>query len=119
MEYQNSITFANQLDEQDPLKGFRSQFLVPQHNGKDAIYFCGNSLGLQPVTAKQYIDAQLNNWKELAIESFFAGDTPWLDYHKDMTATLAAIVGAKSEEVSIQNSLTVNLHLLMVSFYKP
>jgi len=119
MNYHDNLDFALQLDEQDSLKEYHSKFLVPQHNGKDAIYFCGNSLGLQPVTAKQYINDQLNNWKELAIEGFFTGDDPWLDYHKNLTGTLADIVGAKKEEVSIMNSLTVNLHLLMVSFYKP
>jgi kynureninase len=119
MNYQNSLEFASQLDEQDPLKDFQSQFLIPQHNGKDAIYFCGNSLGLQPKAARKYLDDQLNNWKDLAIEGFFAGDDPWLGYHKKLTGTLSAIVGAKNEEVSIMNSLTVNLHLLMVSFYKP
>ncbi|MDB5111749.1 MAG: kynU, partial [Mucilaginibacter sp.] len=87
--------------------------------GNDAIYFCGNSLGLQPVTAQPYINNQLTNWKELAIEGFFTGDDPWLVYHKKLTHTLAALVGAKNEEVSVMNSLTVNLHLLMVSFYKP
>jgi len=119
MNYQNNLAFATQLDEQDPLKDFKSQFYAPRHNGKDAIYFCGNSLGLQPLSAQQYIDAQLNNWKELAIEGFFIGDDPWLNYHKEITGTLAGIVGAKKEEVSIMNSLTVNLHLLLVSFYKP
>ncbi len=119
MEFQNSLAFANQLDEQDPLKDFRQQFLIPQHNGKDAIYLCGNSLGLQPKAAQQYITDQLNNWKDLAIEGFFQGEAPWLDYHKKLTPILAQIVGAKNEEVSIMNSLTVNLHLLMVSFYQP
>jgi len=119
MTYQNTLEFATQLDEQDPLKDFRSQFLVPQHNGKDAIYLCGNSLGLQPITARQYINDQLTNWKNLAIEGFFNGDDPWLGYHKKLTNTLAGILGAKSEEITVMNSLTVNLHLLMVSFYKP
>jgi kynureninase len=119
MNYQNTLDFAAQLDEDDPLKDFQSQFLIPQHNGKDVIYFCGNSLGLQPKPAQQYINDQLNNWKGLAIEGFFTGDDPWLDYHKTLTPILAEIVGAKNEEVSIMNSLTVNLHLLMVSFYKP
>jgi kynureninase len=119
MNYENNLDFATRLDEQDPLKDFKAEFLSPQHNGKDAIYFCGNSLGLQPVAAQQYINDQLNNWKELAIEGFFTGDDPWLNYHKKLTDTLAVIVGAKNDEVSIMNSLTVNLHLLMVSFYKP
>jgi len=119
MTYQNNIEFATQLDEQDPLKDFRSQFLIPKHNGKDTIYFCGNSLGLQPVTARQYVEDQFTNWQNLAIEGFFEGDDPWLSYHKRLTGTLSAIVGAKNDEVTIMNSLTVNLHLLMVSFYKP
>ena len=119
MTYQNTLEFATELDEQDPLKDFRSQFLVPQHNGKDAIYLCGNSLGLQPVNAQQYINDQLANWKNLAIEGFFNSDDPWLGYHKKLTHTLGGILGAKSEEITVMNSLTVNLHLMMVSFYKP
>jgi len=119
MIYHNTLEFASQLDEQDILKGFQSQFLVPKHNGRDAIYLCGNSLGLQPVTAQKYINDQLTNWKELAIEGFFAGNDPWLGYHKKLTHTLAGILGAKNEEITVMNSLTVNLHLLMVSFYKP
>jgi kynureninase len=119
MIYQNTSEFALHLDEQDPLKDFRSQFLIPKHNGKDAIYFCGNSLGLQPVTAQKLVDRQFQTWKDLAIEGFFQGDEPWLSYHKGLTKTLASIVGAKSDEVTAMNSLTVNLHLLMVTFYKP
>ena len=119
MNFQNTLEYATQLDEQDPLKDFQGKFLVPKHNGKDAIYFCGNSLGLQPATARQYINDQMGNWQELAIEGFFAGEDPWLGYHKKLTGTLASIVGAKSEEITIMNSLTVNLHLLLVSFYKP
>jgi kynureninase len=119
MEYYNTIEFAKHLDEQDPLKNFKQQFLAPKHHGKDAIYLCGNSLGLQPKTAQQYVNAQFANWQTLAIEGFFEGDDPWLNYHQQLTGTLAGIVGAKKEEVSVMNSLTVNLHLLMVSFYKP
>jgi kynureninase len=119
MIYQNTLEFATQLDEQDPLKEFQSKFHVPQRNGKDAIYFCGNSLGLQPVAARQYIDEQFDTWKNLAIEGFFKGSEPWLGFHKRLRHTLAGILGAKEDEVSIMNSLTVNLHLLMVSFYKP
>jgi len=119
MHYENTLAFARQLDEQDPLKDFRSRFLVPKYNGREAIYLCGNSLGLQPVTARENVNEILSNWQELAIEGFFIGDNPWLGLHKRLTDTLSAIVGAKSEEVTIMNSLTVNLHLLMVSFYKP
>ena len=119
MKYQNTLAFAQQLDDEDPLKDFRHQFLVPKHNGKDVIYFCGNSLGLQPVTAQKYVNEQFDSWKDLAIEGFFNGDNPWLGFHKRLTQTLSGILGAKNEEVSVMNSLTVNLHLLMVSFYQP
>jgi kynureninase len=119
MEYKNSADFARRLDEQDPLQAFRKQFLIPQHNGQDAIYMCGNSLGLQPKATQQYIINQLSNWQKLAVEGWFQGDEPWLQYHKQLLQPLANIVGAQPEEVTIMNSLTVNLHLLMVSFYRP
>ena len=119
MIFQNTLQFAEVLDEADSLKNFKSKFIVPKHNGRDVIYLCGNSLGLQPVTARQYVNEIFTGWSELAIEGFFQGDNPWLSYHKKLTKTLAGIVGAKNEEVSVMNSLTVNLHLLMVSFYKP
>jgi kynureninase len=119
MIYQNTIEFASDLDGQDPLKDFPKLFLTPKHNGKDVIYLCGNSLGLQPVAAQKYIDDQFTNWKNLAIEGFFTGDDPWLGYHKNLTHTLAGILGAKDDEVTVMNSLTVNLHPLMVTFYQP
>src|ERR1700733_10182342 len=103
MIYHNTLEFANQLDEKDPLKDFKSQFLVPKHNGNDAIYLCGNSLGLQPVTAQKYINDQLSNWKELAIEGFFAGNDPWLGYHNKLTHTLSNILGAQNEEITVMN----------------
>ncbi|MFC0517929.1 kynureninase [Mucilaginibacter angelicae] len=119
MNYQNDLTFARQQDEQDPLKNFRSRFLIPRHKGEDAVYLCGNSLGLQPVSAQQYLADQLNTWQNLAVEGWFQGDDPWLDYHKQIQSSIARIVGAQENEVAVMNSLTVNLHLLMVSFYKP
>jgi len=119
MDYQNTLAFATQLDEQDSLKGFRNNFLIPQHNGQDAIYLCGNSLGLQPVSAQQYITEQLNAWQQLGVEGWFNGNDPWIAYHKQLSGPLSAIIGAKEDEVTVMNSLTVNLHLLMVSFYKP
>jgi kynureninase len=119
MTYQNTLAFALEMDEKDPLKGFRSQFLFPLHKNKQAIYLCGNSLGLQSVSAKKYIDNQLNAWHEFGVEGWFNGDEPWLAYHKQLTGTLSGIVGAKAGEVTVMNSLTVNLHLLLVSFYKP
>lgn len=119
MIYQNTLEFTNGLDEQDELKHFRDEFLVPQHNGKDVIYLCGNSLGLQPRSTEKHIGNQLNQWKEFGVEGWFDGDEPWLRYHKQLKSPLASIVGALTEEITIMNSLTVNIHLLLVSFYKP
>src|ERR1700756_1121075 len=119
MEYQNTLEFALQMDAQDELKAFRAQFLIPQHNGRDVIYLCGNSLGLQPKNASKYLHDQLDAWHKFGVEGWFEGDDPWLAYHTRLTGTLSKIVGAKKEEVTVMNSLTVNLHLMMVSFYQP
>ena len=119
MIYQNTLAFAESLDAGDGLKHFRDEFLIPQHNGKDAIYLCGNSLGLQPVSAQKYLAAQLNSWKDLAVEGWFKGDDPWLEFHHGLKQPLASLTGAKIDEITVMNSLTVNLHLLFVSFYKP
>jgi kynureninase len=119
MIYQDTLPFALQLDEQDALKSFRDEFLIPKHNGHTAIYLCGNSLGLQPRSAKRYIQDQLNAWEDNAVEAWFMGDEPWLKYHKALLGPLSNILGAKQTEITVMNSLTVNLHLLMVSFYKP
>jgi len=119
MEYQNTLAFALQMDESDPLKHFRNKFLFPKHEGRDAIYLCGNSLGLQPVSAQKYLNEQLAVWQDFGVEGWFNAKDTWLSYHNGLTGTLAAIVGAKKEEITVMNSLTVNLHLLMVSFYKP
>ncbi|RYZ97266.1 MAG: kynureninase, partial [Sphingobacteriaceae bacterium] len=119
MQYQPTPEFARQLDEQDSLKHLRNQFLMPRHNGMDVIYLCGNSLGLQPASAQKYIAEQLSAWQNKGVEGWFDGDAPWLGYHKEVAALAAPIVGAKNTEIAIMNSLTVNLHLLLVSFYKP
>jgi len=119
MDYQNNLAFAIEQDDLDPLKEFRDRFLIPKHNGKDAIYLCGNSLGLQPKSAAQYVADQMATWQNLAVEGWFHGNDPWLEYHKPLAKSVARIVGANENEVAIMNSLTVNLHLLMVSFYKP
>src|ERR1700744_6592671 len=118
MEYDDAPEFANYLDALDELKDFRNEFLFPQHNGKDAIYLCGNSLGLQPKGVQQYVNAQLGNWQEHAVEGWFNSDDPWLQYHEQLKKPLSNILGAKAGEVTVMNSLTVNLHLLLVSFYK-
>lgn len=119
MEYHNTLEFALQMDVQDPLRDFRDKFLIPQHNGRDVVYLCGNSLGLQPRSAVKYLQDQLDAWHKHGVEGWFEGDSPWLSYHHRLTGTLSAIVGAKREEITVMNSLTVNLHLLMVSFYRP
>lgn len=119
MEYQNNYEFAQKMDETDPLRLCRDEFLIPQHRGKDVIYLCGNSLGLQPKAARRYVDEQLGRWQSHAVEGWFDGDKPWINYHKQLASPLSRIVGALECEVSAMNSLTVNLHLLMVSFYKP
>lgn len=119
MIYQDTLEFAESLNARDELKHFRNEFLIPRHEGRDAIYLCGNSLGLQPVSAQKYLEAQLDSWKNLAVEGWFQGDDPWLQYHHQLKQPLANLTGARTEEVTIMNSLTVNLHLLFVSFYNP
>src|SRR5260370_29191288 len=118
MIYQDTLEFAESLDAQDELKHLRKEFLLPQHQGKDAIYLCGNSLGLQPVSVAKYIASQLNSWEELAVEGWFEGDDPWLQFHHQLKQPLANLTGAKNEEITVMNSLTVNLHLMFVSFYR-
>ena len=119
MSFENSLDFARSLDEKDPLKKYRSQFYFPQHEGKNVIYFTGNSLGLQPKTTRSYIEEILKDWKELGVEGHFDAEKPWWDYHERFAEDLSKIVGAKPSEVTVMNTLTVNLHLLMVSFYRP
>lgn len=119
MKFENSIAFAKQLDNNDSLKHFKQKFFVSQHNGKDCIYFTGNSLGLQPKNTLNEIQDVLNNWATLAVEGHFKGDNPWMHFHDKLTTPLAKIVGCLPHEVVVMNSLTVNLHLMMVGFYKP
>lgn len=119
MEYDYSLAYAQELDSNDELRFFREKFLFPQVNGSPALYFCGNSLGLQPKTTRDYIDRILNDWSEHAVEGHFKIDDPWLTYHEKLKQAMAAIVGAQIDEVTVMNSLTVNLHLMMVSFYRP
>ena len=119
MIYQDTYEFATALDAEDELNHFRNEFLIPQYNCRDAIYLCGNSLGLQPVSAQKYLSAQLSTWKDLAVEGWFQGDDPWLQFHNQLKKPLANLVGANIEEITVMNSLTVNLHLLFVSFYNP
>lgn len=119
MNFQNTLAFAQAADAEDALARFRSQFLLPQHNGKEALYFLGNSLGLQPKRTKEAIDCVLQQWQEAGVESFFRGDEPWLGMHQQLTVPLSKIVGAMPHEIVVMNSLTVNLHLMLTSFYTP
>jgi kynureninase len=119
MNFENSLQFAKGLDESDPLRSFRSEFIIPAVNGKEQIYFLGNSLGLQPKRTEVAIKDVLNQWADYGVEGFFKGSKPWLYSHDELTKPLAAIVGALPHEVVVMNQLTVNLHLMLVSFYKP
>ena len=119
MNFENNLAFAQELDQHDPLKDLRNEFLFPQQYGKPFIYLCGNSLGLQPITARKVLEEQMLNWQNYAVEGWFEGDSPWMFYHKELKRLMAPLVGAKPSEVCPMNTLTVNLHLLMVSFYKP
>jgi kynureninase len=119
MKFENNLQFAKSLDAQDELSKYRNEFIFPQINNKNVIYFTGNSLGLQPKSAKKYVDEVMNDWANLAVEGHFYADKPWWDYHERFCQPLSEIVGAKPTEVGVMNTLTVNLHLLMVSFYKP
>ncbi len=119
MTFENNFSFAKQCDDQDPLKEYRSRFNYPSKDGHPYIYFCGNSLGLQPKTTVTEISKELEGWSAMGIKGYFKGDKPWVDYDKNLSASMAEIVGAKTEEVVVMNTLTVNLHFMMVSFYNP
>lgn len=117
--FENTIEFAKILDIDDPLKDFREKFLIPSINGKEQVYFLGNSLGLQSKNIKEEINKILDQWAGFGVEGFFIGKDRWLDYHDQLTKPLSGIVGAKPDEITVMNQLTVNLHLMMVSFYQP
>lgn len=119
MTYENNGAFALELDENDELRGFRSEFIFPQQNGRNKIYFTGNSLGLQPIRAKEAIQQELDDWGEYGVDGHFEATNPWYSYHEPFKEKLAQIVGAKSSEVTPMGGLTGNLHNLMVSFYRP
>jgi kynureninase len=115
----NTLQYAQELDEQDSLKKYKDAFIIPQHNGKFVHYFCGNSLGLQPKTVERFLKTELESWAKYGVEGHFMGKNPWMPYHHLFKEILSEIVGAKPHEVSVMNTLTTNLHLLMVSFYRP
>ncbi len=119
MIFENSQAFAKQMDEQDPLKHFRDKFYIPIVNGQESIYFTGNSLGLQPKTTQDYVLNELEDWASFGVEGHFHARQPWFSYHEMFPNLLTRIVGALPEEIVVMNQLTVNLHLLMASFYQP
>lgn len=119
MNFDYTLAFAKTQDQADPLADLRNDFLFPKQHGKPFIYLCGNSLGLQPKAAREVMEQQMTNWENLAVEGWFEGEEPWMFYHKKLKSLMAPIVGASPLEVCPMNTLTVNLHLLMVSFYKP
>jgi len=118
--FQNNLEYAQRLDELDELQKYRSQFYFPkQKNGSPHLYLCGNSLGLQPRSTEAHIRQELEDWKNLGVAGHFQGDNPWTQFHSILTEAMANVVGAKPIEVVVMNTLTVNLHLMMVSFYQP
>ena len=119
MKYEFSLNFAKEQDKSHPLKAYRNQFHIPKIKGKNALYFTGNSLGLQPKRTEKFIMEELSAWKDLGVEGHFEGKRPWFHYHKFSKSIMGAMVGALASEVVAMNSLTTNLHLLMVSFYRP
>jgi kynureninase len=120
IDYQSDAAFAKRMDAEDPLRGFRERFYIPPApNGGEALYFCGNSLGLQPKATEASVLQELEDWKNMGVHGHLGAKNPWLPYHEFLTENLAKIVGAKPVEVVAANSLTVNLHLMMVSFYRP
>ena len=119
-EFKNTLDFARELDKLDVLSNFRQKFHIPATpEGKEFIYLCGNSLGLQPRSTKDYILQELEDWKNLGVEGHMHAKHPWMPYHEFLTGKMAEIVGALPAEVVVMNSLTVNIHLMMVSFYRP
>ncbi len=119
MQYENSLAFARSLDKQDPLRPFRQRFFIPKVNGKESIYLCGNSLGLQPKSVAQHLKAELDDWKNLGVEGHLHAKKPWLYYHHFFSKSVSKLVGARESEVVVMNQLSVNLNLMLISFYRP
>lgn len=119
-KFENSLSYAKFLDENDPLSSLKTLFYIPKRkSGEDIIYFLGNSLGLQPKRTKYLVEAELKRWGEEASNAHVNGSYPWINYHQTVAKSLAKLTGAKESEVVAMNSLTANLHFLMVSFYRP
>ncbi len=118
--FENNLVYAQQQDQQDSLRKYRSKFLIPTNDkNEELVYLCGNSLGLQPKKTSEYLQQELDDWAKFGVEGHTDAKNPWLPYHEFLTNSMAKIVGAKSSEVVIMNSLTANLHFMMVSFFQP
>lgn len=117
--FQNTLSFAQNADAADSLAQYKEVFLFPQHEGEKKLYFTGNSLGLQPIAARAEVEKIMEAWEKLAVDGHFHGAQPWWDLHESLSPSLASLVGALPQEVAVMNTLTVNLHLLMVSFFRP
>lgn len=117
--FANHLIFAREQDAEDVLRSFRDQFYFPVLSGKQALYFCGNSLGLQPKKVKELINQDLADWAAWGVEGHLNAKTPWFSYHEYLRDPMAKVVGAFADEVVVMNSLTTNLHLMMISFYRP
>ncbi len=118
-DFESTRDFALEQDQKDPLRSFRDRFYFPEIQGKEAVYFCGNSLGLQPKGIEEALLRELEHWRRYGVEGHFRGEMPWMYYHRFLQAQSAHIAGALEEEVVVMNTLTANLHFMMVSFYRP
>jgi kynureninase len=118
-DFEASLEFAQKKDQEDKIYRFRSQFIFPKHKAEDAIYFCGNSLGIQPRGLVSALDQELKDWQDLAVGGYLQAKNPWLYYQQQFQKSHATIAGCKENEVTVMNTLTVNLHLMMLSFYHP
>lgn len=120
MIYQTGLEYALYQDSADTLKDYRHQFLFPRNeHGEPKLYFCGNSLGLQPQKAAESVQRVLNDWSELAVDGHFAGSQPWMDLHRPLAEQMAHLIGAQPNEVTVMNTLTANIHFLFFTFYQP
>ena len=117
--FENTQSFAKQLDKEDPLRGFRNKFYIPIVLGKECVYFTGNSLGLQPKTAQEYVLNEMEDWANFGVEGHFHARHPWIKYHEMFPKKLSPILGANEDEIVVMNQLTINLHLLLITFYRP
>jgi len=118
-QFESNRAFAQRMDLEDPLRSFRADYHIPRRDGRELIYFCGNSLGLQPRAAQDRVQDEIDRWRDLAVEGHFKGDPPWTSFHRSVEEAAATLVGAQPEEIIHMNTLSVNLHLLLASFYRP